>query len=150
MTPIQIFHITHGYRVFSRYWWQRLLAYPFTQFWRDLYQAYHRMRYGWAPRDVWNLDHYLDRVLADTLDHLADSSHGTPANYPHKQRFASTDIEADHDQWKRDLRRWSAVFRACHTGQEQEWSGWQQRESNEERRTRVLVEMSYWWSGLWE
>ena len=156
MTPIQIFHITHGYRVFSRYWWQRLLAYPFAQFWRDLYQAYHRMRYGWAPRDVWNLDGYLDRVLADTLLHLANTTGGSPSGYPFKKNPPLDDDGSpitDHEQWTKDLIRWSNVFDECAAANDIALSsstGWQQRETFTERRTRVLNEMSYWWDGLWD
>lgn len=37
-----------------------------------------RARRGWAPRDVWALDHHLCQVLAGMLDHLATTGHGWP------------------------------------------------------------------------
>jgi hypothetical protein len=38
--------------------------------WDDIRTLYRRARHGWAPRDVWSLDHYLNRVLAGSLEHL--------------------------------------------------------------------------------
>jgi len=151
---IRIFHGTDN-RAFTRYWWRDVLLYPFGQFWRDLYTAYHRMRYGWSPRDVWNLDGYLDRVLADTLEHLAQTTHGTPAGYPFKKAAPYDDrgdMITDHAQWTHDLLRWSAVFRECADTDDEMMmeTGWQHREQPSERRTRVLAEMSYWWESLWD
>lgn len=38
----------------------------------------HRGRHGWAPRDCWELDGYLARVMGESLHHLAETEHGWP------------------------------------------------------------------------
>ena len=158
--PIPIFRPlrdTYPYRPFTWGWCRGVLSYPVSVY-RDLYTVYHRARYGWAPRDVWNLDIYLDRVLSDTLTHLADTTHGTPSGYPHKKHPPLDEYEnpiTDHEQWVADLKRWSAVFDECYRRHETEWdvassTGWLHRESHSERRARVLTEMGFWWDGLWD
>jgi hypothetical protein len=39
---------------------------------------YDRARRGWGKRDVWNMNHYLARVLSEMLGTLADEAHGWP------------------------------------------------------------------------
>lgn len=38
----------------------------------------HRARYGYAWVDLWNMDTYLDQLIPNMLDELADRSHGWP------------------------------------------------------------------------
>src|SRR5690242_439924 len=113
-----------GYRPFCESWWSDLLRWTIgvswmasynrhdgqrwfrTLSWRrpgwyvDLYTYWHRARYGWAPRDVWSLDHHLNRVLAGALEHLANTNHGAPVGY------GSVDGEGETDftKWDTDLR----------------------------------------------
>lgn len=37
-----------------------------------------RVRQGWAPRDVWSLDHHLCSTTGAMLAHLAEETHGWP------------------------------------------------------------------------
>ncbi|HET7385584.1 MAG TPA: hypothetical protein VFJ19_02860 [Nocardioidaceae bacterium] len=37
-----------------------------------------RTRRGWAPRDVWSLDHHLCAMTGAMLAHLAEETHGWP------------------------------------------------------------------------
>jgi len=106
-----------GYRWFSSYWWKDVLSYPFYDFWRDCRTFYLRGRYGWAPRDTWNLENYLARTFAGTLNHLADHTHGVPANYPtgpHPMHHIVNDDASLADtsfvKWQKDLRRWAKTF----------------------------------------
>lgn len=71
----------------------------------DLYTYWHRARYGWAPRDTWNLNNYLNRVFAGSLHYLADHSHGCPAAYVDE---SAKDHECD--KWEAELRRWARAF----------------------------------------
>ena len=48
----------------------------------DIYCFWHRGRYGWCYRDTWSLDYYLNKVLAGSLEHLAQHGHGVPAVFP--------------------------------------------------------------------
>lgn len=104
-----------GYRWFSSYWWKDLLSYPFYDFWRDCKTFYLRGRYGWAPRDTWNLESHLARTLAGTLNHLADHTHGVPATYPTGKTLPQdVATEGVYDSafilWQKDLRRWAKTF----------------------------------------
>lgn len=168
MTPIY-FCSFGGYRRFSRTWWKRLLYYITgidlgcgltnvrwgTTGWpHDLYTFYHRGRYGWAPRDTWSLDTYLNQVLGHTLIHLADTSHGSPAGYPHKDGAEDT----NHAQWEADLRRWGQAFLDLHAWQQEEFMTYggdhKARLREEHRRYQkvraALRELGPWWGGLWD
>ena len=48
------------------------------ELWIGAKNAYHRMRYGWAWGDVWNMDTYLGQLVPSMLKELATESCGTP------------------------------------------------------------------------
>ena len=48
------------------------------ELWIGAKNAYHRMRYGWAWGDVWNMDTYLGQLVPSMLRELATGSCGTP------------------------------------------------------------------------
>lgn len=57
------------------------LTHPFCfikELWIGAKNAYHRMRYGWAWGDVWNMDTYLGQLVPSMLRELATGSCGTP------------------------------------------------------------------------
>jgi len=103
-----------GYHWFSSYWWKDLLSYPFYDFWRDCRTFYLRGRYGWAPRDTWNLESHLARTFAGTLNHLADHTHGVPGDYPGGTGLNNGNEDPNYDtafaNWQTDLRRWAGAF----------------------------------------
>lgn len=112
------FSILGGYRRFSGYWWRELLwyvtgvriipihvdaekeswdvEYGYPVWGYDLYTFWHRGRYGWAPRDAWNVDTHLDRVMSQMLAHLAETTHSYPGD-------GYDSIES----WRTQLREWS-------------------------------------------
>lgn len=165
-TPIR-FSSFHAYTIGT--WIVELLAY-FTGvsvrartwrlpgLWTDLYTFYHRGRYGWAPRDVWNLDQYLERVLSQTLQHLADTTNAAPAGYPFTMKTAPVDDTGnpitDVEQWRSDLRRWARSFADVDVDELDElvvsktWGKIAKQRQLE--RTRTLVELAKWWEGLWD
>jgi hypothetical protein len=118
----------------------------------DIYTFYHRGRYGWAPRDTWSLDHYLNGVLAGALWHLAEHTNGTPAGYP--SMHSGTD-ETDHQQWERDLKRWATAFSEDPADVEIFDTPKYEKHHAEETRRRdalnaALREMTPWWEALWD
>jgi hypothetical protein len=132
---------------------------------RDIYTFYHRGRYGWAPRDTWNLDHYLNRVLGCTLQHLAEKTRGTPAGYPYRKNppMDANGPKTDHEQWEKDLWRWSGAFRDLHAWEDHEEmeaydtyrghpNGFKKIHKMEQKRHRrvqkALKELAPWWSCL--
>ena len=65
-----------GYRPFTLYWFRHWLQ-PRT-YWRPFLWLYQRATRGWADCDTWSLDHYLDEVLAEAIEHLRKHNHGYP------------------------------------------------------------------------
>lgn len=166
-------HVT-GYRPWILVWckdWIEWLAYDWV---RDVHTYWHRARYGWAPRDTWSLDSYLDGVLAGALAHLADHKYGTPNGYPYLIPHVKdgevlrpsvdaddpNDVVTDHDQWKADLHRWAAAFDANYrAGATDElpnvfgknYQAWNEEEERRRKaRNDALQEMLPWWDALWD
>ena len=50
------------------------------ELWIGAKNAYHRMRYGFAWVDLWNMDTYLGKLVPSMLRELAKRSCGTPAD----------------------------------------------------------------------
>lgn len=48
------------------------------ELWIGAKNAYHRMRYGFAWGDLWNMDTYLGQLVPSMLRELAERSCGTP------------------------------------------------------------------------
>lgn len=48
------------------------------ELWIGVKNAYHRMKYGWAWVDLWNMDTYLGQLIPSMLRELAARSCGTP------------------------------------------------------------------------
>jgi len=143
-----------GYLRFTTYWWKDLFHYLYRGWWRDLYYFYHRGRYGWCSRDVWNLHNYLDKVIGETLAHLAETTHGAPGGYPN--RTSTEGSTTDFEQWSADLRRWSAAFLAVsrddyyeiHGTNYQAWFADEKHRSEE--RDAAFRELLPWWEALWD
>jgi len=161
-----------GYRPFTWPWWNNLLWYSvgisvydswYDKGWKftlrvpgwcqDVSAYWHRARYGWAPRDTWSLDSYLNQVLAGTLAHLAKHSSGYPSSYADAK---STDIQTPSDKWRADLLRWATAF-----SEDPEDVNIYDRDTNyvrqtaEETRRRknlhtALQEIEPMWGSLWD
>lgn len=149
--PIKFFYV-NSYRRFTSYWLKQYLWY-FWKGWRhDVYGIYHRARYGWAPRDLWNLDFYLNKVLAETLERLAEIKCGTPCGYP-QTNPVDPEVEPDHDLWRADLKRWAKAFRDVNTLDEEKMDIPTYIEESRKRWAvleQTLIEMAPWWGGLWD
>lgn len=126
-TPISYCSLSGGYSPFSSYWWRELLHYVTGLYvrttlvtktlrgerfvwgvpgwWKDITTFYHRGRYGWAPRDVWNMNTHFEKVLAESLMNLAEQSHTyAPTHSP--------------EGWNTQLREWAADLIAFQQFQE--------------------------------
>jgi hypothetical protein len=124
-------------------------------------------------RDVWSLDNYLNHVLAGSLEHLAETTHGAPVGYPHlvphvrdgeSMRFYgdsddSNDVVTDCERWVIDLRRWAVSFRQAADDRDifEDGSSFVSVESQvaeTQRRSdalrQALAEMTPWWEALWD
>lgn len=186
MKPIH-FSSYVGYRRFCSSWWNELLRYTIgitfdgwlhyrdikakpvrwgiPGWCYDIYTFYHRGRYGWAPRDVWSLDHYLNRVLGCTLAHLADTTCGTPSGYPLGAKAPSDKFGnpvTNHERWQADLRTWSAAFLDMHAwddgGDMEAYENntmpardlWKMKEDKQKKVEKALKAVAPWWGGLWD
>jgi hypothetical protein len=160
-----------GYRRFCSAWWKDLFWYLTRGWFFDIRTYWLRARYGWAPKDVWSLDTYLETVLAGALYRLSEKTYGTPYGYPNLNPPAfvtSTEEDTNHELWRADLARWSQAF-ADNTRDDfvelyctkdgtglwgsghcdyDKWNA-----DQEERRQRMLAalnEMLPWWESLWD
>ena len=114
----------------------------------DIYAYWHRARYGWAPRDTWSLDSCLNHILAGTLEHLAEHSHGTP------YVTEGTDVDIEFARWAADLRRWAQAFAEAAEGVHiYDAPEYTKQRAEEERRQenlhKALREIEPWWEALW-
>lgn len=111
---------------------------------RDVRTYWHRARYGWAPRDVWSLDTYLDGVLGGALARLGRDVCSYPSDYP-----------GGCEQWEADLNRWAVAFQRVAADDYYEIHGrdfaaWNADEAAREKaRNEALAEMLPWWGALW-
>lgn len=171
--PHYFFSFGH-YRRFSWWWWNDLchyligISYDFNAselgrrpIWGsvpgwcyDLYTFYHRGRYGWAPRDVWNLDYYYNRVMAGSLEHLANTTHGHPPNYRGDGDDMDGTIAAAN--WDSDLRKWANAFSEDPSDVDiyDREDGYKAHLAEETRRReaihQALKEMEPYWEHLWD
>lgn len=160
-TPIS-FSTYSGYSWFSPSWWREMFWYVRRGFWRDIYWFYHRGRYGWSPRDVWNLDGYYDKVMGETLLHMANNIHSAPSGYPYQPsewKYIDGDKYnpvTDFDRWQADLRRWSEAFlnNARDDYYERHGNNYEAWMADEDARLKArdaaLAEMLPWWANLWD
>ena len=121
---------------------------------RQIRNRWIRGRQGWCPEDVWSLDVYLARVLAGSLAHLANTTHGTPMGYPDLKEALPDDIthiNSDPEQWRADLRRWAAVF-AQYTVDSDTYacSDTKAVEQTLKEIEYTLEEMAPWFGSLWD
>jgi len=161
-----------GYRRFTRYWWNDILRYMtglsvYSYQWsfqlyapgwcKDIYTYWHRARYGWAPRDTFNLDGYLNQVLAGSLEYFAEHTEGCPHSYivNNKDNF-----DAACSQWETDLRRWAQAFSKdpsdvyIEDNKDSSVPIYLQHSAEEQRRRnnlhQALKEIEPVWESLWE
>lgn len=147
------------------HWWQRW-SLDWPGWCRDIYTYWHRARYGWAPRDTWSLDCYLNRVLAGSLAHLAEHSNGAPAAYGERETgdrgdgFVHAmdlgDADANFDRWATDLRKAALAFSEDPHDVDiyDAADGYVRHRAEEERRRAnlkvALLWVAEWWEALWD
>ena len=176
--PIQ-FSSFGGYRKFCAAWWVDLSDYAigldysrhtrwddetplYRRFslrrpgwYRDLYTYWHRARYGWAPRDTWSLDRYLNGVLAGSLERLANDAHGAPHGYP-SRKVSGVDTPTDFEQWQNDLHKWAKAFSEDPRDVDIYDSSNNYKEHTKEEKRRyknlhkALKDIEPWWENLWD
>ena len=78
-------------------------------FFRSFSIARDRIVRGWSPYDVWDLDSYINQILGQGLDYLADNHMGYPGTKPfdtpekwtewlHTQAKAFRDLNRENDE----------------------------------------------------
>lgn len=113
-----------------------------------MYTFYHRGRYGWAPRDVWNLNDYLNDVLGQTLVHMSE----TAVSYP---------MSVEPNEWTAKLKKWGEAFLALSEWEEngdvaefEKGTPPEVRIEMDEQKWKAveqaLVELAPWWGNLWD
>src|ERR1039458_10245127 len=88
-------HLTQPLQDFRTY-----ISTPLRRFWK-------RGRHGWSVPDTWSIDHYLDRIVPEMIDHLRQHSHGWPGSPMTYEEWTEDDGILDriaqgfraHGQW---------------------------------------------------
>lgn len=165
--PIPFFNVT-GYRPFTSYWWEAVWTwltgfyYSFElkkAYWGwpgwalDIYDIWHRARYGWAPGDVGELDAYLNDVLAGSLFYMAEHTIGVPANLVNDDNENNVDVAAE--KWTEMLKGWAKAF--SENPQDVaifDRPDYVKQKAEEERRReaihKALKEIEPLWEALWD
>lgn len=125
---------------------------------QDIKAFIHRGRYGWASSDTWSLDHYLNQVLAGSLEHLAYHSHGVPAGFPEGAEPMDeqhSDVDRRFALWQAKLLEWAKAFHEdLDSVNIYDRPDYTKHRAEEERRTtalhKALKEIEPWWSALWD
>ncbi len=137
------------YWAVHRFWrwtiWERVSP---RRNWRRLRVFWQRGRRGWADEDVWGLDSYLARVIAESTAHLAEIAHGCPISFlpDYKTRWDHTREESElaHAEWHAWLRAASAHFAAYEqvqdVGTEAAYDEWAEK-------AKTIFDN---WGGLWD
>ena len=98
MTPIPLSLFFYSTRHYLTHPWLF-----FKELWIGAKNAYHRARYGWCWVDLWNMDTYLDALIPNMLDELANRSCGWPSS-PEWPRF---------EDWTAELHTLATLWRLC-------------------------------------
>ena len=94
---MNLLKIDNPYRTFTWAWF----SYFFFWLSRRPTYCYQRLTRGWADCDTWNLDYHLAELLAGTLKHLSEVSHGYPANFSRGQGATS-----ENENFEECLKGW--------------------------------------------
>ena len=108
---------------------------PFWKHLRPIYWAYQRVHQGWSDQDVWNLDHYIQGILATSLIRLRDTTHGSPCD----------DVPVDdnpilnhtcHERWEKELTKAAALFQRLSDG---DYEDYKDEENDYQESMRWLI-----------
>ena len=95
--------------------------------------AHHRMRYGYAWIDLWNMDDYLGQLIPNMLEMLAEKAYAYPG----------TDEFQEYEDWIKYLKDLSAEFRLAMDEKTPE-------EQRKILRKKVFTELAAIWPHLWD
>jgi hypothetical protein len=82
-------------RVVNWYYALRRTPSNLRRSWREFREFFVRGHHGWAMSDAWDLDHYLARVMGESISFLAESTHGWPGEGSEWATF---------EEWQDELR----------------------------------------------
>ena len=108
-------------------------------FFRSFKWAYQRVTRGFADYDVWDFDGFLLNILANGLEHLAD----TTISYPGDEEFPT------YESWIKYLREMAMCFRKAdegndyfpHPKQDLWWNELNQKDSNLDIDDNIVTDM---------
>lgn len=124
------------------WWWQDHKPLPALKaFWQ-------RGRRGWADRDTWNLDHYISGILAGSLLHLVNTTHGNPCRATKWEDCGSKGCSLNcAELWDKELRENAEKFKLMY---EDEWGTVEELQKLEQTSKEALEWLSRWYGALWD
>lgn len=91
----------------------------FSQLWRNIKAAYHRIQYGWCSWDVWDWDSWFCSITPSMLRHMADRGSAYPGSEPFETpekwhdwlyKMAQTIERLQYDNWLEDQNEYSEDY----------------------------------------
>ena len=91
----------------------------FSQLWRNIKAAYHRIRYGWCSWDVWDWDSWFCSTTPSMLRYMADKGMAYPGSEPFETpekwhdwlyKMANTIERLQYDNWMEDSNEYSKDY----------------------------------------
>lgn len=83
----------------------------YSQVYWPVRTTYERLTRGWARRDVWGIDGYLDRIIPEMLECLRDEGHGYPAEFVDPEEYPGAK-GGGPERWNEILNTMIRGFRA--------------------------------------
>jgi hypothetical protein len=110
---------TRVYWVIYRFFRNTIIFHP-TEMYSEVKWFIQRGKRGWADRDVWSLDYYLNGWMPEALRHLKKTKHGTPMSmFPSEPEYikpCGNPTDAAHEiaiaRWDATMDKMIAAFEA--------------------------------------
>lgn len=114
-------------KVFSYY--MKLTKSPKSRYYSQIYwpvrTTYERLTRGWARRDVWSIDGYLDRIIPEMLECLRDQGHGYPSEFSEEPYGDGTGVERWNEILNTMIRGFRAHAEACNMDYLEDGERWE-------------------------
>lgn len=117
------------------------IIWPVWKHLRPIYWAYQRVHQGWSDRDVWNLNHYIQGILATSLIHLRDTMSGSPCD-------GTNSPDDCHERWNKELTEAAALFQRLYAGEYYE--GAEPWKDEERDYQAAMAWLTKWGQALWD
>ena len=113
----------------------------FSQLWRNIKAAYHRVRYGWCSWDVWDWDSWFCSITPAMLRYMADKGMAYPGGEPFETpekwhdwlyKMAHVIERLQYDNWLEDQNEYSEDYNKTFEDEDEEYDSSTKEEIREQ------------------